>query len=239
MRALLVLLATAIASSASSLLVDGIPVGGNAHSVSVDDIRHAMKAVSDTVSRVTVLNADTMHVFLKPTDLGWVAVKRPHFTKPPTDPTYPRWWCDGRGVDDPEISQFMRTADELYAFPVVNPLKPHRDDKHLRPLDTQARRILVSLLTDHRNWYQGAYNLIIVEPVPRNIGLLFRRDRSELVLFFSHSFTSSSGLIHGAFNGQHVEDMLEDTPGKKMKQWSHRFAQPELALIPLLRSRGR
>jgi hypothetical protein len=121
----------------------------------------------------------------------------------------------------------MQTADELYVFPVLTPLKPQRDDKHLRRLDDNARRRLVRLLTDHRSWYQGGYTMIIGEPEPRNIGVLFRRGRSELVLFFSGSFTSSAGLIEGAFNGQHVSNMLEDDAGKKMEEWSHRFALPE------------
>jgi hypothetical protein len=234
MRSLLGLLATLIVSSASALQVDGIPVDGNVHTVSVADIRDAIKAVHGDVSKIRVLKADRMHVFLKPTDLGWIAVRRDPYAKQRTDRKWPGWLCDGRGVDDPQISQFIRTADELYVFPVLTPDEPHRDNKHSRLLDNQVRRMLVRLLTDHRNWYQGAYNMIIVEPEPRNIGLLFRRDRSELVLFFSHSFTSSAGLIHGNFNGQHIEDMLEDNPGKKMEQWCHRFAQPEL--VPTNRS---
>jgi len=225
MRALLILLATAIVSSASSLQVDGVPVRGRIHDVSVADIREAIGAVQDKVVRVEVLNADRMHVYFRVSDLGWIAVKRGQFA---IDRTQPKWSCEVRGVDDPEVSQFMRTASELYVFPVLTPDEPHRDNKHLRPLDNEARRILVRLLAEHRNWYHGAYTLISGRE-PRNIGVLFRRDRSELVLFFSRSFTSSTGLILGNFKGQHITDMLEDNPGEKMEQWSHRFAQPELA----------
>jgi hypothetical protein len=227
MRALLVLLSTVIVSNGSSLQVDGIPVHGKVHAVSVADIRDAIEAVSDA-SKVTVLNADRMHVFLKPGDLGWIIVERLHFAKRPTGSMFPRWGCNGRGVDDPEISQLIRTADELYVFPVLNPLKPHRDDKHLRALDTEARRALVRLLADHRNWYQGGYHMIVAGPEPRNIGLLFRSARRELILFFSNSFTSYSGHVQGALNGQHVQDMLEDNPGKKMDKWTRRFAPQEL-----------
>jgi hypothetical protein len=195
--------------------------------VSVSDIRDAIRAVHGKVSRIEVLNVKRMHVYLRPRDLGWIAVRPDPY--PSSDPIWPRWLCDGRGVDDPEISQFIRSADELYVFPVLTPDEPYRDDKHLRRIDEQARRVVVRFLSDHRSWYQGGYTLVIPKPEPRNIGLLFRRGRAELVLFFSHSFTSSAGLIHGAFNGRHVEDMLEDSLGKKMEQWSHRFAQPELA----------
>ena len=223
MRLLLVSLALPVVCSASSARVDGIPVSGKVSAVSASDIRDAVKAVKDPVSRVEVLNAHRMHVYFKLHDLGWIAVR----PDPYPSPGWPRWLCDGRGIDDPEISRFVRSADELYVFPVVTPLEPRRDDKHLRRVDDQARRRLVRLLTDHRSYYQGGYTMIIVEPEPRNIGVLFRRGRIELVLFFSGSFTSSAGLIHGAFNGQHVEDMLEDNAGKKMEDWSHRFAQPE------------
>ena len=229
MRLFLVLLALPIVSSASPRRVDGIPVRGNVASVSVTDIRDAIRAVKDGVSSVTVLNADRMRVYFKLTDLGWIGVRRDPFAKQRTDHTWPGWLCDGRGIDDPEVAQFMRTADVLYVFPVLTPRKPRRDDKHLRRLDDPARRRLVRLLTDHRSWYQGGYTMIIVEPEPKNVGILFRRGRTALVLFFSRSFTSSAGLIQGAFNGQHVEEMLEDDAGKKMEEWSRRFAQPELA----------
>ena len=223
MRAFLVSLVLPVVCSASPMRVDGIPVSGERRDVSVSDIRDAVRAVHGKVSRVEVLDAKRMHVYFKPRDLGWIAVR----PDPYPSPGWPRWLCDGRGIDDPEVSQFMRSADELYVFPVVTPLEPRRDDEHLRRLDEEARRRLVRLLTDHRNYYQGGYTMIIVEPEPRNIGVLFRRGRGELVLFFSGSFTSSAGLIKGTFNGQHVSAMLEDEAGKKMEQWSHRFAQPE------------
>jgi hypothetical protein len=225
MRTLLVLLATVIVSSASALQVDGVPVRGRIYAVSLADIRDAIRAVHDKVSRVEVLNADRMHVYFKPSDLGWIAVRRAH-SKPP-DP-FPKWSCYGRGVDDPEVFQFMRTAKELYVFPVMTPDEPRRDSRQMRPLDSSARRRLVDILAHHQNWYQGWYKLILVAPEPRNIGILLRNGQSELVLFFSGSFTSSSGRIQGAFNGQHVSNMLEDSPGKKMDEWTRRFAQPEL-----------
>lgn len=228
MRALLVLLATAMVSSASALQVDGVPVRGKIYDVSVADIRDAIRAVQDKVSRVEVLNADRMHVYFKPSDLGWIEVQRDLYAKLRPDPTFPGWFCRGRGVDDPQVSQFMRTANELYVFPVMTPDEPRRDRKRMRLLDSSARRRLVALLVDHQNWYQGGYTMVLTEPEPRNIGILLRGGQSELVLFFSGSFTSFSGRIQGAFNGQHVSNTLEDLPGKKMDDWSRRFAQPEI-----------
>jgi hypothetical protein len=229
MRLFIVLLTLPIVCSASPRRVDGIPVRGNVTSVSATDVRDAVRAVKDPVSSVTALNADRMRVYFKLRDLGWIGVRRDPYAKHWTARGWPGWNCDGRGVDDPEVSQFIRGADELYVFPVLTPDKPHRDNKRLRRLDDQARPALASLLSDHRSWYQGGYTMISARPEPRNIGVLLRRDSSELVLFFSSSFTSSAGLIQGAFNGQHVSNMLEDAPGKKMEQWTRRFAQPELA----------
>jgi hypothetical protein len=237
MRALLMLLATAIVSSASSPQIDGVPVRGRIQDVSVADIREAIRAVQEKVSRVEVLNADRMHVYFKASDLGWIAVKRAEFAGLPIDRTHPEWWSDGRGIDDPEVSQFMRTANELYVFPVMTPGEPRRDRKRMRLLDSSARSRLVSLLADHRNWYQGGYTLVLVKAEPRNIGILLRSGQSELVLFFSGSFTSSAGHIEGAFNGQHVSDTLEDVPGKKLDEWSRRYAQRELG--PTNKSRGK
>ena len=226
MRAFLVLLVTAIGASASSLQVDGIPVRGPSRAVSDSDVRNAVRAVHGKVSRVEVLNADRMHVYFKPIDLGWIAVQREQ--NRPSDPIWPGWVCNGFGVDDPKVSQFIRVADELYVFPVMTPDEPRRDRKRMRRLDSSARRKLADLLAGQESWYRGGYKLIKVRAEPRNIGVLFRRGRNELVLFFSSSFTSSAGRIEGAFNGRHVVGMLEDDPGKEMERWRRRFAQPEL-----------
>jgi hypothetical protein len=228
MRALIVLLTTAIVSSASALQVDGIPVRGKIYAVSEADIRDAIRAVQEKVSSIEVLNTDWMHVYFNPSDLGWIAVQRDQFRKLRPDPMFPGWFCSGRGIDDPKVSQFLRTANELYVFPVMTPGEPRRDRKRMRPLDSSARRRLVALLADHQSWYQGGYHLILTEPEQRNIGVLLRKGQSELVLFFSVSFTSYSGRVQGTFNGQHVSDMLEDRPAKRMDEWSRRFAEPEL-----------
>jgi len=226
----------AIVSSASALQVDGIPVRGKIHAVSVADIRDAIRAVQDKVSSVEVLNGDQMHVYFNPIDLGWIAVRRVH-SKAPSDSTWPGWFRSGRGIDEPKVSQFMRTANELFVFPVMTPGEPQRDRKRMRLLDSSARRKLVDILAPHQNWYQYWYKLILTGPEPRNIGVLLRNGQSELVLFFSVSFTSSSGRIRGTFNGQHVSDMLEDMPGKKMDEWIRRFAQPQLGTTSRSNSR--
>src|ERR1043166_6110276 len=123
MRVVVGLLVFLIVSSASGLQVDGVPVLGNTRSVSEADIRDAMKAVQGDASKVMVLNADRMHVFCKPADLGWMTVERVRSAHPPNDTTSPRWWTEGRRLDDAQVSEFMRRANELYVFPVLDPRK--------------------------------------------------------------------------------------------------------------------
>jgi hypothetical protein len=228
MRALAVLITIAISATlrAESIHVDGVLVRGRVHDVSASDIRNAIDAVSSKVSQVVVLSADKLHVYLKPADLGWVAVRNYGVTRPKGSL---KWGSDWLCVDDPQVLQLIRTADEDYIFPVATPDNPHRASNHLRRLDDGARGKLVRLLGNHDNWYQGGYSMLRVAPEPRNIGLLFRHGRNELVLFLSSSFTASSGLATGVLDGQHVCDrMLEEKPGKKMEEWTRQYAQSEL-----------
>ena len=124
---------------------------------------------------------------------------------------------------DPEVQHLIRTADEVYIFPVTTPLKPHRNDKHMRLLVGDARQQIVRLLGNAKNWCQCLFDLVVVESEPTNVGLLFRRDRSELVLFFTHG-----GYAEGTFSGHYIANPLND--GQRMDNWSARFAQTELAV---------
>jgi hypothetical protein len=106
---------------------------------------------------------------------------------------------DAEGIETPapELLHFIGTADQVYAFPLNDPLKPHRDDKHLRLLASKARRKLVSLLRGARNWFQGFDDSISIGPQSRNVGLLFRHGENELVLFLS-----AGGMVDARSNGQ-------------------------------------
>ena len=110
-------------------------------------------------------------------------------------------------------------------FPITTPSKPHRDDKRLRLLSTDARRELVRLLSHQNDWFQGSYGgLIMLEPERRNIGFIIRRGGDELVLFFR-----GGGVAEGTFNGQHTGGLLEDERGKQLEEWKRHYARPELA----------
>ena len=212
--------------------VDGVRVYGMIHEVSTGDI-HA--AIADFVSTssdknkpaaLEVVSRTEMRAYSKARDWGWVAVLR----IPRGDLGHRNefaWVAWGISIGQtPDALRLIRNAEEVYIFPVRNPLKPHRDDKHLRLLTAEARRKVCDLLGDERSWWQGMYELAVVNDGSPGIGLLFRSGRSEVVLFTS-SFTDEEGT----FNGQHIAGLLDDERGRRqMEAWKHRYAQPELAM---------
>jgi hypothetical protein len=123
----------------------------------------------------------------------------------------------------PEMLTFMGNAESVYVFAVRSPTAPKRDDKHMRPLGKDPRDKLRSILGNPGSWYHGM--LAIAEPVdqPTNIGLLFRKGRDELVLFFS------SDTVEGTFRGKRlVTGMLEDGAKAHFEAWKSLYAQHEL-----------
>jgi hypothetical protein len=209
-----------------------VRVYGSVHDVSIDDIQ---AAIADFVSSsseknkpaaVEVVSSTEMRAYHKARDWGWVGIRR----FPRGDPGHRNefaWVTWGLAIgDSPEVLRLIRTAGDVYIFPVPNPLKPHRDDKHLRLLRADARRKVCRLLGDMRSWWQGMYTIPVINDGSRGIGLLFRRGGSEVVLFFSN-FTDEEGT----FNGQHIGGLLDDERGRpQMEDWKHRYAQPELAI---------
>jgi hypothetical protein len=124
--------------------------------------------------------------------------------------------------DDPPVLDLIRTADQVYVFPVTNPHKGHRHDKRLRLLDAEARGKIVHLLGDRQNWWHGGWGLLTSTEPRKDIGLLFRQQRNELVLFFDGT------LVDGTFNGQFTSGLFDDKQAKKLEQWKCRFARTEL-----------
>jgi hypothetical protein len=220
MRTLVMLFIAAGATFAhanDALRVDGVPVYGRVRDVELRDIRSAIGvgASHGSVFKVEVLGRRDINVHLR--NIGYI-----HAWRPIDDHT----WAFGPSpaMRDPEVLCLINRADEVYIFPVTTPSKPHRNDKRMRLLIGQPRREIVRLLGKEKNWYQGSYSLIALEPEPTNVGFVFRRDKNELVLFFS-----GEGYAEGSFNGEYVADPLEYEPGKKFVEWTRRYAQTELA----------
>ena len=213
--------AVAMASMVSgcrSMYVDGIPAYGKVQEVSAAEIKQALEDVGSSpklVSHVAVLNKSEMRLYLRPPYPVYVTAHRT---------AEPRWYDQVRNVYEAEVLGVIKNAHDVYVFPLPRPLEPQRDDKHSRLLDSKARREISALLGAQRNWFMGGWPPLVIEPEPRNIGLIFRRGNSEVVLFFSQQMG-----WQGTLNGEHIQGLLEDDAIKKSEHWKHKYAQPELA----------
>jgi hypothetical protein len=219
---LLVLTAGTLVHADAAIPVEGVPVYGRLHDVELVDIRAAIKvgASHGSVFKAEVLGPADIKVHLR--NLGYIHLGR--FARIQYDGTRSHDWSwSSPSMYDPEVVHLIRTADQVYVFPVKTPLKPHRDDKHMRLLGDQARREVVRLLGNEKNWCQCVFDLVVVEPEPTNVGLLFRRGTSELVLFFTRG-----GFAEGTFNEHYIANPLNE--GERMDAWSKRFAEVELSV---------
>lgn len=217
--------------------VDGVPVDGRTDLVSVSDIRGAIEAFKGSDSRepakLTVISKDEMHAYIPQQDMGWITVKRADFV----DPDHVRhsgWVAYGQGLPGfYEALRCIKTARDVYIFPVKTPLNPHRDDTHMRLLGTEARTKLVDLLGPASDWFVGFNNLIYTKKEPTNVGFMFQNGSDTLILFFEHK-----DVVVGTFNGEHLSGTLNsDVVGQKVddrvlhefEKWKAQYAQPELA----------
>lgn len=130
------------------------------------------------------------------------------------------------GAPPSEAIRFMRDAEQVLIFPNPKPDKPRRDDKRMRLLTGEALRSLIRLVGHQQNWYVGWDNRFGAGPPPKDIGLLFRRGRDELVLFFY-----PGEMVDARFNGQRQDtrwSLLDGRAYKAMEQWKVRYARREL-----------
>ena len=219
-----VIVGSAIAGC-NSMEVDGLQTYGRLQDVSVADIREAIAAMgssSDEVSALAVAGKDEIHAYFRNRDLGWLFIRRAS-ADPSTGLKY-KWTTWGMPAYDPQVLRVIRAADVAYVFPLRNPAEPHRDDKHQRPLESEARAKLVALLGDQRNWWQGGYGLVVEQPEPPDVGFLFRAGSSEVALFWEDY------LVKGTLNGQHIQGLLDKS--EELQRWKRRYASAELLATP-------
>src|ERR1044072_634571 len=88
------------------------------------------------------------------------------------------------GAPSSEAVRFMRHADQILIFPNPAPDKRRTADRRMRLLTGEARRSLIRLVGNQRNWYVGWDDRFGTGRPPKDIGLVFRRGSDELVLFF-------------------------------------------------------
>ena len=199
---------------AGSVRIDGIWVYGRLQDLSQADIREAIAATGPIHKphEIEVISSSEMHAYYGTRELGWTPLRRIKYV----------WMPWGLSIYEPNVLQIIRTAEKAYIFAVPNPLTPHRDNDHLRILDGKAQEKLVDLIGQQRKWWQQQYSLAVVEPVPPDVGFLFRHGTSEVVLFFT------GGCAEGTIDGQHISGVLDDG-GEQLQKWKRRYAQPELA----------
>jgi hypothetical protein len=132
--------------------------------------------------------------------------------------------AEAQGINNsPDVLRLIRSAETVYVFPVTSPLKPQRDDRHMRLLGPEARKDIVQLLGNEGSWWHGLAAIAIPEPQQTNIGLLFRSGKDEVVLFFN------SETVEGKFREIELGGLLEKKPKAEFEDWKRHYAQPELA----------
>jgi hypothetical protein len=238
MRVTLILavsLTATLARATDTMRVNGVPVYGRVHDVSSADIREAVKAHGEEpAARIDVVSKSEMHIYYRSHDLGWIPI---YHAQAAYDSPKLAWSGGWLGIrDTPEALQFIKSANEVYIFPVrftslhssvhnAGWLVPHKDEKHLRSVEPEARRELVRLLSRQESWFQGFDDRISIGDEPTNVGFVFRKGSNELLMFFS-----SGGMMEGAFKGQHTGGSLEEKQQQQMDRWKAKYAQRELAM---------
>ncbi|HEV7164174.1 MAG TPA: hypothetical protein VGO35_02145 [Gammaproteobacteria bacterium] len=126
---------------------------------------------------------------------------------------------------DAAVLNFINTAQQIYVFANTNPRYPHRDDKHMRPLDAKARDALVAAIGSQEDWWQGLYDMGVEDAPATDVGFVFKTGKDELALFFLEDSLASGDLIGESFKG-----LLNEGASKKLKAWSAKYAPAELAV---------
>ena len=223
--ALVGLIVISFVTIAGAIEVAGVKVRGRTASVSVADIRQAVTTgigTGRTASSAEVVTRDEIRVYLDPPELGWIPVSRQRVSHVDGS-TLIEWHGTVKSISEPDVLACIKGADHVYAFPVAKPLRPHRDKTQMRLLDSRARSEVVGLLGTSGNWYEGFYKLIIADEGQRGLGLVFRRGRDEVVLFWSQITR-----VEGTFNGRYINGLLDDRTGKpRMERWLRRYAPRE------------
>ena len=218
-----VLALAAHSSGAAPLRVDGIPVSGQVHAVSVADIRSAIASMESVKPiAVEVIDHDHLRMHLPLQDLGWEPWRR-CANDDPKERGGSCWFNDAHAVfDSPTALQVIRTAEQVFVFPVADPRRPHRDPTAMRSLDAPARAAISAFLGDTRHWFHGLDDTIDPGPKKPGVGFLFRKGSSEVVLFFDYQ------RAKGTSNGETTGGSLEFGEVPFMQAWEQRFARSEM-----------
>ncbi|WP_158881057.1 hypothetical protein [Rhodanobacter sp. L36] len=212
-----------LAIVAKSTHVEGALVYGKVKELSANETHEAIIASGfQSPVAVEVVSSTEVHVYAS-RDLGWRRVRYTEVNEPDGS-KHREWESDGLGIPGiPGIFEFISAADVVYVFPNITPLDPHRDDKRSRQLGPEGRRDLVRLLGHEEHWLHGFDNRFGSGKESANVGFLFQRGRSELVLFLS-----GDGRLQGTFKGEHTGGSLMRDAARALDSWKGKYAQEEL-----------
>jgi hypothetical protein len=232
MRTVFILILSLLASQAIAgepMTVDGVVVSGRTDEVSVADIRSAIKGFTYVGSQtppasLTVLDKDHMRGYSQSRDVGWFSIDRTISIQPDGSQSPGPWNASGVWLpEDKQALGLIRSAKQVYVFPIATPLDPHRDDAYMRLLDKDELADLADMLEDNDVWLQGFDDMRYPPLNGQTVGLLFRDGDHELVLFYE-----GYGRWVGTLDGEHLGGDFATKDDAVFDAWEHRYAQSEL-----------
>jgi hypothetical protein len=126
---------------------------------------------------------------------------------------------------DEPVVDFMKRARTVYIFPVKSESATRPDDKDLRLLDAEARQALLGVLCNQANWHHGLMTVGIVYG-PGDVGFFFRKDKDELILFFSCEGPAGC-TVEGTLGHKNILGWLNECAQPQFEKWKRSFARPE------------
>jgi hypothetical protein len=123
------------------------------------------------------------------------------------------------------VLDLMKRAPTVYVFPVKSESAARPDDKDLRLLDAEARQALLGVLCNPANWHHGLMTVGIVYG-PEDVGFVFRKDKAELILFFSCEGPAGC-TVEGTLGGKNILGWLNECAQPQFENWKRSFARPE------------
>jgi hypothetical protein len=119
--------------------------------------------------------------------------------------------------------QCMKHADAIYVFAVQTNSSEMPTQKHLRPLEPEAREALLATLcnSDSWNWVTGG------EPCEdRDLGVFFEKGKDKFILRFCSKPADYIGFdIDWTFNDKPGGGWIKQQP---WESWKNKFAQSEI-----------
>jgi hypothetical protein len=126
---------------------------------------------------------------------------------------------------DQPVVDFIKRARTVYVFPVKTESATRPNDKDLRLVNAEARQALLGVLCNPANWHHGLMTVGIVYG-PGDVGFVFRKDKDELILFFSCEGPAGC-TVEGTLERKNILGWLNECAQPQFENWKRSFALPE------------